>query len=163
MKKIYAPWRSEYIKNPSGEGCIFCKAAESKDDRKWFVLSRGEHSFAMMNRYPYTNGHIMIAPYKHTGNLQELRLFELNELMELLQRWQAVISKAINPDGFNIGMNIGRTAGAGFEDHLHFHLVPRWRGDTNFMPVVAETKVIPVSLLEGYALLKSTYEQEFKD
>jgi ATP adenylyltransferase len=159
MKRIYAPWRYKYVSNPGAEECIFCKAAKSADDRKSFVLFRGECSFVMMNIYPYNNGHIMIAPYKHTGNLQELGENELLETSVLLQRWQEVIKKAMNPDGFNIGMNLGRVAGAGFEEHLHYHLVPRWNGDTNFMSVIGDTKVIPMSIEEGYDLLLRIYKK----
>ncbi len=161
MKRIYAPWRSEYIKNPGGDECIFCKAALSKNDRECYVLARGEYSFVIMNKYPYNNGHIMIAPYKHTGDLQELSHDEMFELINYSQKWEAAIRKAMNPQGFNIGMNIGRVAGAGVKDHLHIHIVPRWSGDMSFMPVIGETKVIPMHLGEVYDLLKSTYEQQF--
>lgn len=161
MKKIYAPWRSEYIRNPDNYSCIFCKASKGKNDKTCYVLLRGEHTFVMMNIFPYNNGHVMIAPYKHTGDLQELNLDEMNELISYTQIWEAAIREAMNPQGFNIGMNIGRVAGAGVEDHLHIHVVPRWSGDTNFMPVIGETKVIPMNLDEAYDLLKSTYEQKF--
>jgi ATP adenylyltransferase len=159
MNRIYAPWRYKYVSNPDSGNCIFCKAAKSRDDRKLFVLQRGECSFAMMNIYPYNNGHIMIAPYKHTGNLQELSGNEMLEISALLQKWQEVLKKAMKPDGFNIGMNLGRIAGAGFEEHLHYHLVPRWSGDTNFMAVVADTKVVPMSIEEGYDLLLKVYKK----
>ena len=161
MDRIYAPWRSEYIRNPGGEECIFCKAAKSKNDRECFVLKRGEDSIVIMNIYPYNNGHIMIAPYKHTGNLLELNGDEMGELMSYTQSWVAVIQKAMNPQGFNIGINIGKIAGAGVEDHLHIHIVPRWSGDTNFMPIIGETKVVPMDLEEAYNLLISTHEQDF--
>ncbi len=153
MKRIYAPWRYKYVSNPDSEGCIFCKANCSDDDRKSGVLFRGKSSFAIMNLYPYNNGHIMVAPYRHTGNFGELSEDEMLEMSSILQEWQKVIKKAMNPDGFNIGMNLGRIAGAGFEDHLHYHLVPRWSGDTNFMPIIGETKVVPMSIDEAYDLL----------
>lgn len=159
MNRIFAPWRYKYVSNPDSEDCIFCKAAKSKDDRKSFVLFRGESSFVMMNIYPYNNGHIMIAPYKHTGNLQGLSENELLEISILLQKWQEVLKKAMKADGFNIGMNLGRIAGAGFEEHLHYHLVPRWSGDTNFMAVIGETKVIPMSIEEGYGLLLRVHKE----
>ncbi len=159
MNRIYAPWRYKYVSNPDSGDCIFCKAAKSKNDRKSFVLFRGETSFVMMNIYPYNNGHIMIAPYKHTGNIQELGENEMLEISILLQKWHKVLKKAMKPDGFNIGMNLGRIAGAGFEEHLHYHLVPRWSGDTNFMAVIGDTKVIPMSIEEGYNLLLRVYKK----
>jgi len=159
MKRIYSPWRYKYVSNPDSEDCIFCGAAASGDDRKSGVLFRGEFSFVIMNIYPYNNGHIMVAPYKHTGDFKELSENEMLEMSKLLQKWQKVIKRAMNPDGFNIGMNLGRIAGAGFEDHLHYHLVPRWSGDTNFMPVIGETKVIPMSIEKGYDLLLKVYKE----
>lgn len=163
MDRIYAPWRSEYIKNPGGKECIFCRAARTKSDKECYVLLRGKYSLVVMNIYPYNSGHIMIAPYKHTGDLGDLTNDEMSELMSYSQVWEAVIREAMNPEGFNMGMNIGRIAGAGVLDHLHIHLVPRWSGDTNFMPIIGETKVIPISLEESYELLKSTYEKQFKN
>lgn len=159
MNRIFAPWRYKYVSNPDSEDCIFCKAFESDDDRKSFVLFRGNFSFVMMNIYPYNNGHIMVAPNKHTGDFQKLSEDEMLEISVLLQKWQKVLKKAMNPDGFNIGMNLGRIAGAGFEDHLHYHIVPRWSGDTNFMPVIGETKVIPMSVEEGYNLLLRAHKE----
>ena len=159
MKRIFAPWRYKYVTNPDSGGCIFCKATSSGDDRKSGVLFRGKCAFVIMNIYPYNNGHIMVAPYKHTGDFEELNEDEMFEMSKILQRWQKVIKKAMNPDGFNIGMNLGRIAGAGFENHLHYHLVPRWSGDTNFMPVIAETKIVPMSVEEGYDLLLKVYRE----
>jgi ATP adenylyltransferase len=159
MKRIFAPWRYKYVRNPSSKGCIFCKAASSDDDRESGVLFRGKFSFVIMNKYPYNNGHIMVAPYKHTGDFGKLIEDELLEMSVMLKEWQKIIKKAMKPDGFNIGMNIGRIAGAGFEEHLHYHLVPRWSGDTNFMPVVAETKVVPMSIDEAYDILLKVYKE----
>jgi len=159
MKRIFAPWRYKYIKNPDSEGCIFCRAVSSNDDRKSGVLFRGEFSFVIMNKYPYNNGHIMVAPYKHTGNFGEMNEDEMLELSVIIRKWQKVIKKAMKPDGFNIGMNIGRIAGAGFENHLHYHLVPRWSGDTNFMPIIGETKVVPISIDEAYDILLESYKE----
>lgn len=159
MDRMHAPWRAEYIRNPDKEGCIFCNAVRSDDDRKCFVLERDESTITLMNIYPYNNGHIMIAPKKHTGDLQKLNESELIELWKNVQKWQAIIKKALNPQGYNIGMNLGRIAGAGFEHHLHIHVVPRWKGDTNFMPVIGETKVIPMSVEEAYDLLLKTYNE----
>lgn len=162
MKRIYAPWRYKYVSNPDSEGCIFCKANRSDDDRKSGVLFRGKSGFAIMNLYPYNNGHIMVAPYRHTGDFGELNEDEMLEMSSMLKEWQKVIKKAMNPDGFNIGMNLGRIAGAGFEDHLHYHLVPRWSGDTNFMPIIGETKVVPMSIDEAYELLRKVYKKTYK-
>jgi ATP adenylyltransferase len=159
MKRIFAPWRYKYIKNPDSEGCIFCRAVSSDDDRKSGVLFRGEFSFVIMNKYPYNNGHIMVAPYKHTGNFGDMNEDEMLELSVNIRKWQEVIKKAMKPDGFNIGMNIGRIAGAGFENHLHYHLVPRWSGDTNFMPIIVETKVVPISIDEAYDILLEAYKE----
>lgn len=159
MERIYAPWRYKYVSDPDSEDCIFCKAAKEKKDRENGVLFRGEFSFVLMNKYPYNNGHIMIAPYKHTGDYTALNEDEMLEISVLLGKWQEVIKETMNPDGFNVGMNLGRIAGAGFEDHLHYHLVPRWSGDTNFMPVIGEVKVIPMSIEEGYELLLKTFKE----
>jgi len=159
MRRIFAPWRYKYVKNPNSESCIFCKAVSANDDRKFGVLFRGKFSFVIINKYPYNNGHIMVAPYKHTGNLGEINKNEMLEMAVIIQKWQQVIQKAMNPDGFNIGMNIGKIAGAGFEDHLHYHLVPRWNGDTNFMPIIGETKVVPMSIDEAYDILLKAYKE----
>lgn len=159
MNRIFAPWRYRYVSNPDAEDCIFCKAAAEKNDRKLGVLFRGKFAFVIMNKYPYNNGHIMIAPYKHTGNFGELGDDEMLEMSILIKKWQKVIEKAMRPEGFNIGMNIGKIAGAGFDQHLHYHLVPRWGGDTNFMPIIGETKVVPMSLEESYDLLLKTYKE----
>jgi ATP adenylyltransferase len=159
MKRIYAPWRYKYVSDPNSEGCIFCKAVKSENDRGNGVLFRGEFSFVLMNKYPYNNGHIMVAPYKHTGDYTALGEDEMLEMSALIGKWQEIIRKVMKPDGFNIGMNIGRIAGAGFEDHLHYHVVPRWGGDTNFMPVIAGTKVIPMDVTEGYDLLLKVFKE----
>ncbi len=163
MKRIFAPWRYKYISDLNAEGCIFCNAQSSKDDRKSGVLFRGKFAFVIMNKYPYNNGHIMIAPYNHTGDFGELSEEEMLEMSTLMQKWQKVIKKAMKPEGFNIGMNLGRIAGAGFEKHLHYHLVPRWSGDTNFMPIIGQTKVVPMSVDDAYDLLLKFYKEIFVD
>jgi ATP adenylyltransferase len=163
MKRIFAPWRYKYVSDPNSDGCIFCNAQSSKDDRKSGVLFRGKFAFVIMNKYPYNNGHIMIAPYNHTGDFEELSEEEMLEMSTLIQKWQKVIKKAMKPEGFNIGMNLGRIAGAGFEKHLHYHLVPRWSGDTNFMPIIGETKVVPMSVDDAYDLLLKVYKEIFID
>ena len=158
MDRLWAPWRHGYVVNPEGEGCIFCmKPAEQKDDEN-FLLYRGKKVFVLMNIYPYNNGHLMVAPYRHTGDINELESDELLEMMEVVQKCIRILKEKMHPDGFNIGINLGRVAGAGFEDHIHIHIVPRWNGDTNFMPVLADTKVIPISLQEAYNLLKDGFD-----
>ena len=159
MKRIFAPWRYKYVSDPDAEGCIFCNAISSDDDIKSGVLFRGKFAFVIINKYPYNNGHVMVAPYKHTGNFEELSKEEMLEMSTLIQKWQEVLRKAMKPEGFNIGMNLGRIAGAGFEEHLHYHLVPRWGGDTNFMPIIGQTKVVPMSIEEAYDLLLESYKE----
>jgi len=156
MERIFAPWRIEYIRSPKYEGCIFCDfPSENRDDER-LILYRGEKSFIIMNNYPYNPGHLMIAPYRHVGQLEELRHEEMDEIMNLASLAVRAIKKSMNPDGFNIGINIGRVAGAGIEDHIHLHIVPRWNGDTNFMPVLADVKVIPEAVEETFKILKET-------
>lgn len=134
------------IDGPKDQGCIFCTKPKQPKDAANHILFRGEKVFAMMNRYPYNNGHIMIAPYRHVGDFTKLGDSELLEMMRLAQACQRAISTSMRPDGFNLGFNLGRTAGAGIADHVHLHLVPRWNGDTNFMPVLDGTKVISEAL-----------------
>ena len=155
---LWAPWRIEYIKNTSKpEGCIFCDKPRKKDDRKNLIVHRAELVFVMMNRFPYNNGHLLIVPYRHTGELASLSNSEKVELFDLLQRSQDVLREVMHPQGFNIGMNLGRLAGAGIADHIHFHIVPRWGGDTNFMPVIGHTKVISEGLEETWEKLHHTF------
>ncbi len=156
MKKLWAPWRTVYINEPARrkQGCIFCLANKEKRDKKNLVLIRGEESFIIMNRFPYSNGHLMIAPYRHIGEIAELTTNEIIELFFLLNKGMSVIKKTMRPQAFNIGMNLGRIAGAGIEDHIHIHVVPRWSGDTNFMPILCETKVISEALICTYEKLK---------
>ncbi|WP_048149583.1 HIT family protein [Palaeococcus ferrophilus] len=154
MKRIWAPWRIEYIRSPKHDGCIFCDFPKEDRDRDRLILYRGKHSFIIMNNYPYNPGHVMIAPYRHVGRWEDLTDEELLEIMKLSQLMVKALKRAMNPDGFNMGVNLGRVAGAGIDDHVHLHIVPRWNGDTNFMPVIADTKVIPESLEEAYDELK---------
>lgn len=140
----------EYIEKDDEGGCIFCERAKRREDREDLVVRRGRHAFVIMNRYPYTTGHVMIAPYRHVGRIGDLSPEEAAEIMDLLAWSETVLAKAMQPNGFNVGMNIGRCAGAGFPDHIHVHLVPRWEGDTNFMPVMAETRVLPEVLTDTY-------------
>jgi ATP adenylyltransferase len=131
-------------------GCIFCVKPKEKRDRENYILFRGEHSFVMLNIYPYNNGHLLVSPYLHAGELSRLSRPVLADLMETVKKSAAVLEAAVFPDGFNIGLNLGKTAGAGIENHLHVHIVPRWAGDTNYMPVLAETRVIPEHLNATY-------------
>ncbi|ANF23151.1 HIT family protein [Thermococcus piezophilus] len=163
MKVLWAPWRIEYIRSSKYDGCIFCDFPKEKRDRERLILYRGKHSFIIMNNYPYNPGHVMIAPYRHVGKWEELTDEELLEIMKLSQLMIRALRKAMSPDGFNMGVNIGRVAGAGIDDHVHFHIVPRWNGDTNFMPVIANTKVIPESLEEAYDELKRALEEVLKE
>lgn len=152
MKTIWAPWRIEYITKEKEEGCIFCEKPKERNDRENLILYRGESGFIILNRYPYANGHLMAVPYRHVKELAELNDRERVEIMNLTIK-SIEILKAMKPDGFNIGMNLGRVAGAGIDDHLHFHIVPRWSGDTNFMPVIGDIKVMPEYLDQTYLKL----------
>lgn len=155
MDKLWAPWRSKYIaKAGSIKGCIFCSKPKSKKDRMNYIVYRSRHSFSVLNIYPYNNGHLMIVPYRHVNDISKLNDEEALDLMRLLKDSQELLSKTMRPDGYNIGINIGRAAGAGLKDHVHIHLVPRWVGDSNFMPVFASTKVISESLDALYDRLK---------
>ena len=155
MDKIWAPWRKEYILQKKSRKCIFCTRKKSKaSDVKNFILQRYKYAFSILNRYPYNNAHIMVAPFRHVRSLELLKERELMDLMNLLNHTKTKIERTLKPAGFNIGINLGRVAGAGFPGHVHIHIVPRWDGDTNFMPVIADTKVISYSLEEMYDLLK---------
>lgn len=139
-RPLWAPWRIEYIKGPKGDRCIFC------DPDPAHVVERGEHCFTILNTYPYAPGHVMVAPFRHVAALDELTPREMLELMQLARRTVAAQQTAMTPDGFNVGLNLGKVAGAGIADHLHLHVVPRWEGDSNFMPVTGETRVIAQAL-----------------
>ena len=163
-ERLWAPWRLEYIekasKDPGGEGCIFVDLPKKEDDRKNLILFRGETAFVMLNAFPYTNGHLMVAPYKHTAEMSELtddELLEVNQLVSQCLKW---IKKAYGPDGFNIGVNLGKVSGAGIPDHIHWHIVPRWEGDTNFMTTVGEVRVLPQSLEESWERLRKVMRDE---
>jgi phosphomannomutase len=152
-QRLWAPWRLEYIKGPKPDECIFCAAAESDDDPGHYVLARGERCFVVLNAYPYNNGHLMVAPYEHVASLEALPDAALLELMQLTQRSLAAMREAYDPEGFNVGVNLGKVAGAGVEEHVHLHVVPRWGGDTSFMPVIGNARVLPQSLDDSYATL----------
>ncbi|HTY38818.1 MAG TPA: HIT domain-containing protein [Bacteroidota bacterium] len=146
MKRLFSPWRSSYIasfKNPNvGKGCLFCRIAKEKKDEKNLVVWRGEHCFLVMNLYPYNSGHLMVIPYKHTADLGALSVEAHAEIMQTTVRAMKALGRTSAPQGFNVGANLGRIAGAGIDKHIHFHIVPRWNGDTNFMPVLADVKLI---------------------
>jgi ATP adenylyltransferase len=152
-ERLWAPWRLEYIEGEKPDECIFCAAISAGDDRAKHVVHRGEHCFVILNAYPYNNGHVMIAPYEHVASIEVLDEPALLELMTLTQRSLGALRDAYGPEGFNIGINQGKIAGAGVEDHAHLHIVPRWGADTNFMPVIGDTRVLPQSLEDSYAEL----------
>ena len=153
--RIWAPWRKEYITSKKPRGCIFCVGKKKKaSDKKNYILKRARYSFSILNRYPYNNGHVMIAPYRHVKGLEALSKKEILDFMNLANYTKKKIDKFLKPTGYNMGMNIGRIAGAGFPGHVHMHIVPRWEGDTNFMPVVTDTKVVSYSLEEMWNLLR---------
>lgn len=147
---LWAPWRIEYIRAPKEGGCVFCRALQSDSDRENLVLHRGESVFLILNRFPYTAGHLMAVPNRHVAGFEELGPEEAREAWSLLGRAKAALDRAFHPQGYNLGLNQGPAAGAGVSDHVHFHLVPRWVGDTNFMPAVGEVKVISQHLTDMY-------------
>lgn len=156
LERMWAPWRMEMIRAPhcKDEGCFLCTKPAQDKDRENLVLERGETCYCLMNLYPYNNCHLMVVPYRHSGEIMDLTLQELAELMRLAQRWIAIIRKAARPEGFNVGMNLGRIAGAGMAEHLHLHIVPRWGGDTNFMSVFGGSRVINQALEETWEELR---------
>lgn len=160
MDTLHAPWRIQYVlgpKPPPGENSIFTRIAQSGDDEANHVLVRERTCYALLNNFPYNGGHLMVVPYKETPDLNGLTDEELGDLMKLTRRCQNVLRQVMRPDGFNIGMNLGTVAGAGIAGHLHIHVVPRWNGDTNFMPVIAQTSVLPEALAELAAKLRAGF------
>ncbi|MGH2350640.1 MAG: HIT family protein [Chloroflexota bacterium] len=155
MERLWTPWRMHYVGGGVGEpGCFLCaKPAEGRDEEN-FILHRAELGFVLLNLYPYNSGHLMVAPYAHVGDLASLPPDVGHALFDLTQRAVAALQQEYRPDGFNVGLNLGRSAGAGLPDHLHVHVVPRWHGDTNFMPILAQTKVLPESLDQTWARLR---------
>jgi len=149
----YIQERHEY------DGCIFCCAAEEHDDEKNLIFYRGEHVFMILNRYPYTSGHVMCVPYDHQARLQDLTQAARYEMMDMVNRCIEVLQSIYNPDGFNVGLNLGEMAGAGVAEHLHTHIVPRWSGDTNFMSSIGDTRVLPEDLPTSYQRIKTAWEK----
>jgi ATP adenylyltransferase len=163
MQPLWAPWRMEFIEGGAPAGCIFCafpKETGDEADRRNLIVARTPLSFAILNRYPYNSGHLMVIPLRHTADFTALTDEETRDLNKLLQRSISALSEAYRPDGFNIGMNLGRSAGAGIADHLHYHAVPRWAGDTNFMPVLGATKVLVEHLSKGYDKLHAIFQRQ---
>ncbi len=160
MERIWAPWRKEFILKAKESGCLFCELPDERADRKSLILFRGPRTYAVLNRYPYTNGHLMVVPYRHTAELDDLTRDEAGELWELARRSVNLLRAAYRPQGFNLGLNLGRAAGAGVVDHLHLHVVPRWAGDNNFMPVIGNTKVHSLSLDETFRVLARGFRQK---
>jgi ATP adenylyltransferase len=154
MDYLWTPWRYRYIADAAkDEGCVFCAAVAMNDDPQALIVFRGAKNFVILNRYPYTSGHVMVVPYQHTADLPATNPETLAEMMVLAQRVQLALEKTYHPQGYNLGMNLGRAAGAGVTGHLHLHVLPRWSGDSNFMTVVAETRVEPEELSTTYEKL----------
>ena len=151
MHTLWAPWRMEYIlSNQKGGPCIFCPGDDRSGDEARLILYVGPLSMVMMNRFPYINGHLLVAPVRHVPGLESLTGEEMSDLLDMIRRSNDILKKVMHPEGFNIGLNLGRVAGAGVEEHMHFHIVPRWNGDTNYMTVFGEVRVIPEHILETY-------------
>ena len=157
--KLWAPWRMEYIRSIKEPGCIFCDKPAKDTDRENLLLYRGQDCAVFMNLYPYNNGHLMIAPYAHTHLMEKLPLQVLTEIMQLAQKCMDILRQEFKAEGFNLGLNEGAIAGAGIAEHIHFHIVPRWAGDTNFMPVTGHAKVLVQGLLESYDVLKPYFDE----
>ena len=167
MKRLFSPWRSAYIASfrdtKKSKGCLFCRIAKEDQDKKNLVVWRGEHCFLVMNLYPYNSGHLMVVPYKHTASLAALTKETYVEIMETTVRGMKALGKTSGPHGFNLGANVGRIAGAGIDKHIHFHIVPRWSGDTNFMPVLTDVKLISEDLAHTWARLRTAMNRKGKN
>jgi len=160
MKVLWAPWRMEYILSEEKEGsCIFCPGDDRTQDEERLILYVGSLSMVMMNRYPYNNGHLLVAPIKHVKGLEDLSHEETLDILLMVRRSITILKDIMNPEGFNVGLNLGRVAGAGMEEHMHFHIVPRWNGDNNYMTVVGEVRVIPEHIIETYGRLRPYFEK----
>ena len=158
MDYLWTPWRYSYVtKAEPLSGCVFCNAARDSDDRKNLIVHRAEHNFVILNRFPYTNGHVMVVPYDHVPSLEQLKDDSLVEMIRLSREAEVRLRAVYRPDGLNLGMNLGRSAGAGIADHLHLHILPRWAGDTNFMTVTGETRVLPEDLHGTWAKLSAAW------
>ena len=165
MEQIFAPWRMEWVeresKNEGFEGCVFCALPEQENDRENYLVARSEHAYVLLNNYPYNPGHAMVIPHAHTGEYRDLDATGLLAKERLLQRTLAAMDEALDPDGYNVGYNLGSpAAGGSIDDHLHAHVVPRWTGDTNFMPVIGDTKVIVEAVAETYDRLHNAFANQ---
>jgi ATP adenylyltransferase len=160
-RPLWAPWRIQYITGPKSDECVFCAAASADETAEPYQrpLERGRRCFTLLNAFPYASGHLMVAPFRHVATLDELDDEELTELMQLARRGVAAQRKAMSPDGFNVGLNLGGVAGAGIADHLHLHVVPRWEGDNSFMPVLADIRVLPQALEATYEVLSRALQE----
>jgi ATP adenylyltransferase len=156
MKTMWAPWRMEYILGDKEKGCIFCKALSEQDN---LTLYKGKQTLVVMNKFPYINGHLLVSPIKHISTLDQLSNSEMGTLLKTVEQSVGILKKVMNPDGFNVGLNLGKVAGAGVEEHLHFHIVPRWFGDTNALTVFADVRVIPEHLITTYNNLKPYFDE----
>ena len=157
MKTIWAPWRMQYILSKKGPGCIFCDLPGQDNDRENLILHRTGLSYVIMNRYPYNNGHLMVVPFRHAYSIEDLEKETLADMMWLARYSVERLRKAFRPEGFNVGLNIGKAAGAGIEEHLHIHIVPRWAGDASFMSIIDEVRVIPEHIMETYDKLRPVF------
>ncbi|MDD5702603.1 MAG: HIT domain-containing protein [Dehalococcoidales bacterium] len=158
MERLWAPWRVQYIRGKTPDGCIFCdKPGENRDEEN-LILHRGDKNFVIMNAYPYNPGHLMVVPYRHIGKLEDMTDEERNDHYKIVSMALGILRADTNTDSFNLGMNLGRIAGAGIADHIHTHIVPRWNGDNNFMPVIGDTRVISESIQEIYSRLKGKFQ-----
>lgn len=163
MTYITAPWREEYVKKVfKMKGCIFCSALKQESDKDMFILHKGKHNFVMLNKYPYSPGHLMIAPFKHLDSIELAERAATQEMMDLLKQCLSILRKQYNPQGFNTGMNLGRSAGAGVTHHYHLHIIPRWPGDANFMPLIGKTKVVLEDLHTTYDHLLAYFQKKDK-
>ncbi len=162
MTRLWAPWRMDYIKDPKSRECIFCFKYNSNLEKENLVLFRGQFSFLLLNLYPYSNGHLMVAPYDHTSDMGKIDKETASEIMLISNFSMGVLKNELKAEGFNFGANLGKVAGAGIEEHIHYHIVPRWAGDTNFMPVLGHTKVIMEGLLETWKNLKPYFNDSGK-
>ena len=158
-QRLWAPWRLDFIRGPKPDGCVFCAKPALADDESALIVQRGERCFVILNAYPYNNGHLMVSPFKHVPSIEQLDERELLELMTLAQRAIGVLREVYAPEGFNIGLNQGAVAGAGIADHMHLHVVPRWGGDTNFMPVIGSTRVLPQALADSWRELSLRFAE----
>ena len=162
VKVLWAPWRMRYIlSDEEGDNCIFCPGDNRKEDEKRLILYVSPHTMVIMNRYPYNNGHLLVAPVRHVSGLESLSDMETLEFLQIVRKSIDVLKEIMAPEGFNVGLNLGRVAGAGMEEHMHFHIVPRWNGDTNFMTVHGDVRVIPEHIKETYKKLRPCFDKTF--